>query len=147
MRLSFVALLGLMVACASNSGTTYSVDKVAATAPQLRVTQVVVAKKSTRVSFRYDAGDRTRRVGIHAVGQPGAFAITDPATGQRYALRKIKGIAVAPERTDITPGASLTFTLTFDPIPAGTKRIHVGEGEYSAEAGESRWTVRNVELR
>ncbi len=41
----------------------------------------------------------------------------------------------------------LEFTLVFESIPTSLTKVHVGEGKYSPEAGETSWHFLDVELK
>ena len=121
-------------------------DQVSDTVFQLHVTKVRVSKDKTVVEFEYSAGDQARRVGVHPPGVEGAFEIETLDGAESFALRKIEGIAVLPERTQVMAGSDLKFKLTFDPIPNSLRRFSVGEGDYDPATGESAWYFKTVEL-
>ena len=121
-------------------------DQVSDTVFQLHVTKVRVSGGKTVVEFEYSAGDQARRVGVHPPGAEGAFEIETLDGAESFALRKIEGIAVLPDRTQVMAGSNLKFKLTFDPIPETLRRFNVGEGDYDPAAGESSWYFKNIEL-
>jgi hypothetical protein len=128
-------------------GTTYPVDQVSDTVPSLKIVKVAVNPDSTRIDFRYEARGATRRIGVHAPSDEGAFAIRSLDGKKTYRLTGIDGIAVLPERSTVEVGASLEFALTFEPIPQTMVEFQVGEGAFDAEPGESTWRFRNVSIR
>ena len=138
----FVLLCLPLAACI---GPSYRMDRPADTMPDLHLTKVTVTPTATRISFRYRS-DQTRRIGVHAPGAEGAFAIRAAKSTQTYALKGAQGIALLPERTLVEAGTALEFTLTFEPIPDMLREFHVGEGSYDPETGETAWHFRNVKL-
>ena len=123
------------------------VDQVADTVPFVRITRIEAGTDATTIRFRYHASDQARRMGVHPPGHGGAFAIKSLDGTKTYRLTAIAGIATLPERTLVPAGDAFTFSLTFEPIPESTGTIHVGEGDYDPEIGESAWHFRNVNFR
>lgn len=113
----------------------------------LRITKIVAGPEDTRITFRYRAAEESRRIGVYPPGADGAFVITNAEESQTYKLRKINGISTLPERTTVGRGEMLEFTLVFDSIPATLNKIHVGEGKYSPEAGETSWHFLDIDLK
>ena len=95
--------------------------------------------------LRTESGNR-ESVGVHPPGAEGAFEIETLDGAESFALRKIEGIAVLPDRTQVMAGSDLKFKLTFDPIPKTLRRFSVGEGDYDPATGESAWYFKTVEL-
>lgn len=139
--------LPLLAFAACGSVREYRLDKVSDTTALLRITKIVAGPDSTRITFRYQAAERMRRMGVHPPGHTGAFVITDADETTTYKLQEIDGVATLPERTKVRRGEMLEFTLVFESIPASLTRVHVGEGKYSPEAGETSWHFLDVELK
>ena len=139
--------LPLLAFAACSSAREYRLDKVSDTVALLRITKIVAGPDSTRITFRYQAAENTRRVGVHAPGTEGAFVITDAAETTTYKLQRVEGVATLPERSDVSRGEMLEFTLVFESIPASLKKVHVGEGRYSPEADEKSWHFLDIELK
>lgn len=142
MRLSGCAVLILLLGC----GTRYALDKASMSVPALRLTDAIVAKRGTRLKFEY-APEQARQVAVHPPGHDGAFIIQTLDRKQTYKLTGVDGIALLPDRTTVEAGATLKFSLTFEPIPDDMWEFHVGEGKYDAAAGESTWQFLKVSLR
>jgi len=142
-----IVLVLFVATAACQSSRDYTVDVAANRVSQLHVIRVRATAAQTEVTFRYDAGTETRRIGVYPVGAHGAFVLTDANSDQAFALTGITGIATLPERTTLRPEAVAKFVLTFEAIPETTTLIHLSEGSYAPEKGESTWQVRNVELR
>ncbi|MFQ5844667.1 MAG: hypothetical protein ACE5JG_06725 [Planctomycetota bacterium] len=141
-------LLPLLVCGCSVARTEYSLDHASATVANVRITGVTVTRDETRVAFVYEAPPgQTRRIGIHPPGHTGAFIIQSADRTQTYGLVGADGISILPERTTVPGGERLEFALTFDPIPKGLRTIHVGEGEYTPETGESSWHFLDLALK
>jgi hypothetical protein len=143
--MKFAALLLLVAAV--GCGTTHPVSQVSDTVPSLKIVKVVVNTDSTRIDFRYQASGATRRVGVHAPSDEGAFAIRSLDGKKIYRLTGVDGIAVLPERSTVEDGTSLDFALTFEPIPKSMTAFQVGEGAFEAEPGESTWRFQKVSLK
>jgi len=137
----------LLLVAAVGCGTTYPVGQVSDTVPSLKIVKVVVMTDSTRIDYRYEASGATRRIGVHASTDEGAFAIRSLDGKKTYRLTSIDGIAVLPERSTVEDGRFLEFALTFEPIPKTMTEFQVGEGAFEAEPGESTWRFRKVILK
>jgi len=137
-----VLAAALLAGCA---GTTYVVDIASDTVPALRIVAVTNAKASTRVTLVYDAMDTgTRRLGVRAPGEPGAFVIRTPDGKRTYSLVAVEGVAILPARTTLFASQTLTFALTFERIPDDLRHFQLEEGE---SEGDTRWQFHDVCLR
>lgn len=66
--------------------------------------------------------------------------ISDPKTGEKYALKTTENCAITPEKTMIDYGQTKEFTLYFEPIPADVTLIDI------IEPGDSNWKFYGIEL-
>ncbi len=139
--------LPLLAFAACSSAREYRLDKVSDTTALLRITKIVAGPAETRITFRYQAAEESRRIGVHPPGADGAFVITNAEESQTYSLKKVEGVAMLPERTTVGRGEMLEFTLVFESIPASLTQVHVGEGMYSPEAGETSWHFLDIDLK
>jgi hypothetical protein len=136
----------LLLVPLAGCGTRYALDKASVTVPTLRMTEAIVTKRATRLKFEYTP-DHARQVGVYPPGHAGAFILQTLDRKRTYKLTGVAGVPLLPERTTLDAGETLKFSLTFEPIPDDLWEFHVGEGEHTAEAGESSWQFVKVSLR
>ncbi|MDH3591459.1 MAG: hypothetical protein OER88_06250 [Planctomycetota bacterium] len=140
--------LSLLLLGACTTAREYQVDQVSDSIALLRIVGVTVTGDATKVMFRYQADEQSRRIGVHPPGHSGAFVITDAdGAAGTYALVESRGIATLPARTNVARGESHDFTLVFVPLPTPVRRVHISEGTYAPETGETSWRFTNVVLR
>lgn len=66
--------------------------------------------------------------------------VQDAATGRKYALISTQNCAVAPQYTSLASGASVSFTLYFEPVPASAGVLDM------IEPGDNAWRIYGINL-
>ena len=92
---------------------------------KLRITNVECSPTATKVSFEYRTGT-IERLDI----APTTYIMTE--SGKKLQIIKADGIPYSPQKLTVNPNKSVTFSLTFPPLPTGTKQFDLIESPTSS---------------
>ncbi|MBI5532470.1 MAG: hypothetical protein HY898_07135 [Deltaproteobacteria bacterium] len=149
-----VALLAVLVVagCCKLPSTAptekvYNMNFPADNMPGLRITQVVVNSKETRVKLRFqNTSTQATTISTAPPGHMDTFFIEAADQTRRHGLVRATGISYGPVRDRVAPGATQEFTLYFPPIDASWSPIDLHEGEL-VKKGVNYWVFTDVPLR
>ncbi len=113
----------------------------------LRIKQVVVSPDATSVTImlKNDTGN-SMSVSTSPPGNKESFYIQRADHKKRFKLVHVEGIPLSPQRTNVSTGATLQFTLTFEPIEPTMTVFDVYEGD-EQKPGTTYWNFSDVKLR
>ncbi len=147
MYLLFVLLFVLSSSISFAAEKVYTMEKICATQPMIKITKIVTSKEETKITIVFEnTTDSKTWARIYPPGHAMAFYITDVKNTNKYYLLDSENIAIAPTKTDIYPGTSLEFTLIFEAIPTTMKNFHLVEGTLPSERMNT-WYFSNIKLQ
>ena len=92
------------------------------------------------VTIPYENGGWVK---VNPPGSLHAFVLI--SNNQYYELIKVKGIVIAPEKTNLKYKESISFELIFKPLPANTRFVSLIEGK-EKELGVNIWSFGKIRL-
>jgi len=116
----------------------------AQTASYVQIEHIANNEQHTTISFKVtNYENRALELFLERPGSDGAFFIVDAANQREYRMTGASGLRTRPYTTTLEPGQSLRFSVDFERLDEGVKRIHLLEGNMDSE---NRWNFYDINL-
>jgi hypothetical protein len=121
----------------------YEMSVKCRTDSDLSLKRVTITNDETILDMEY-VSTGSNKISVYPPGHDMAFYISDVASGKRYNLLDMEGIAIKPNRNHLGQGDVLKFRLTFEKI--SMNRFHLIEGKLPTESSIT-WHFTNIKLQ
>lgn len=122
------------------SNNTYVFPKVRkSNKDNVQILEIETNDKTTRVSCRFVPKEKGW---VRAQSPDSKFSFIIETDKKEYNLREVKGLSVAPERTEFELGDTIHFDLLFEALPSFVKVINIVERVKKSDA----WSFYGVQL-
>jgi hypothetical protein len=143
------ALPILAVACGAHAQS-FKLQLPLESDPDVVLQEIVLDAKQTRVTL---AVKNTTNESFEACAQPNgsadAFTLKDLGSGTVLQQQSISGLSLCDVKMDVvTPGRTKFLKITFPPLPAGAKRLQLGEANCQPrpDSDLDYWCFKNIAL-
>jgi len=144
-----VALASLAAACAAHAQS-FQLQMPLESDPDVVLQDIVLDAKQTRVTVLVkNTTDEAFEACAQPTGSPDAFTLKDLGSGAVLQQQAVSGLTLCNVKMDVVkPGRTKTLKITFPPLPAGAKRLQLGEANCQPKPDSDMefWCFKNIVL-
>lgn len=145
----FTALSALAVACAAHAQS-FKLQQPLETDADVVLQEIVLDAQQTRVTLLLkNSTDESFEACAQPTGSTEAFTLRDLDSGTVLPQRTISGLTLCGGKMDtVKPGRTKLLKITFPPLPAGAKRLQLGEASCQPrpDSDLDYWCFKNITL-
>lgn len=145
----FTALSALAVACGAHAQS-FKLQQPLESDNDVVLQEIVLDAKQTRVTLLVkNSTDGAFEACAQPTGSADAFTLTDLDTGTVLPQRSISGLTLCNVKMEtVKPGRTKFLKITFPPLPAGAKRLQLGEANCQPKPDSDLdfWCFKNIAL-
>lgn len=143
------ALSALAVACSAHAQS-FKLQQPLESDEDVVLQEIVLDTNQTRVTLLVkNTTDAPIEACAQPTGSPDAFTLKDLDSGVVLPQRSINGLALCNVKMDtVKSGRTKTLKITFPPLPAGAKRLQLGEAscQPKPDSDMEYWCFKNIAL-
>lgn len=145
----FTALSALAVACGAHAQS-FKLQQPLESDNDVVLQEIVLDAKQTRVTLLVkNSTDGAFEACAQPTGSADAFTLTDLDTGTVLPQRSISGLTLCNVKMEtVKPGRTKFLKITFPPLPAGARRLQLGEANCQPKPDSDLdfWCFKNIAL-